>query len=189
MGSGKTTAGRLVAERLGRPFIDSDEQVEARSGRTVAEIFAADGEPAFRSLEAGVLAGALTAPEASVIAAAGGVVLDPANRALLRDGATVVWLRVGASVVHDRIQRSGDDHRPLLADDPAAVLQQMAEDREPLYREVADLTIDVDHLAPAAVADQILTALPRSGGSGRDGATDASARTGGAAARTGGGQP
>ena len=102
MGSGKTTVGRLVAQRLGRRFVDSDEQVEARAGRTVREIFEAEGEAAFRALEAGALAEALAAPEPAVVAAAGGVVLDPGNRRALREAATVVWLRAGPGVLASR---------------------------------------------------------------------------------------
>lgn len=158
MGSGKSTVGRLVAERLGRPFIDSDQQVEARTGRTVAEIFRSDGEAAFRRVESDVLADAAAAPEPSVIAAAGGIVLDPANRALLRSAGTVVWLRLSPEAAAERLRRSGDTHRPLLDEDPDTVLRQMAGDRGPLYEEVADLTFDVDDMTPADLAGAILDA-------------------------------
>ncbi|MBW3580623.1 MAG: shikimate kinase [Actinobacteria bacterium] len=140
MGSGKTSVGRLVARRLGRAFLDSDEQIEARTGRTVREIFEVDGEATFRALEADVLADALARPEAAVIAAAGGVVLDADNRRRLRDQATVVWLRADPEVLAARV-RSGD-HRPLLTHDPLAVLERMETARGPLYREVADHVVD-----------------------------------------------
>jgi shikimate kinase len=158
MGSGKSTVGRLVADRLGRPFIDSDQQVEAQTGRTVAEIFRTDGEAAFRRIEADVLADAVASPEASVIAAAGGTVLDAANRVLLRSAGTVVWLRLSPETAIERLRRSGDTHRPLLDDDPDTVLRQMAAHREPLYQEVADLTLDVDDVTPADLAGAILDA-------------------------------
>ena len=90
MGSGKTTVGRLVAERLDRPFLDSDEVIEARTGRTVREIFATDGEPAFRALEADVLAEALGTAPPAVVAAAGGTVLAEANRVAMRGAGLVV---------------------------------------------------------------------------------------------------
>lgn len=140
MGSGKTSVGRLVARRLGRAFLDSDEQVEARTGRTVREIFEVDGEATFRALEADVLADALARPEPAVIAAAGGVVLDADNRRRLRDQATVVWLHAEPEVLAARV-RSGD-HRPLLTHDPLAVLERMETARAPLYREVADHVVD-----------------------------------------------
>ncbi len=145
MGSGKTSVGRLVAQRLGRPFLDSDAQVEARTGRTVREIFETEGlgEAAFRALEAEALAEALARPEPSVIAAAGGVVLDPSNRARLRALATVVWLRAHPAVLAARVTTG--EHRPLLGDDPLEVLERMDDERRRLYQEVADgRQVDVD---------------------------------------------
>jgi shikimate kinase len=159
MGSGKTTVGRRLAARWSVPFLDSDEQVEARTGRTVADIFRTDGEPAFRRLEAEALAAALRAEPAGVIAAAGGVVLDAGNRALLASSGTVVWLRADAAVLLARIGAAGDDHRPLLDDDPATVLDRMARDRTELYAEVADLVIDVDHRTPTQVAGMVEAAV------------------------------
>ena len=157
MGSGKTTVGRLVAQRLGRPFFDSDEQVEARAGRTVREIFETDGEAAFRTLEAGALAEALAAPEPVVVAAAGGVVLDPGNRRALREGATVVWLRAEPAVLAKRV-RPGD-HRPLLAHDASGVLTRMEAEREPLYLEVADHVVDVGRAPVARIVESVLEAV------------------------------
>ncbi len=154
MGSGKTSVGRVVARRLGRAFLDSDEQVEARTGRTVREIFETDGEPAFRKLEAEVLAEALARPEPAVVAAAGGVVLEAGNRRRLRDQATVVWLRAEPEVLVTRV-RPGD-HRPLLAADPLAVLKGMERAREPLYRDVADRVVDVGHIPVAEVVESVL---------------------------------
>ncbi len=158
MGSGKTSVGRLVAQRLGRRFVDSDAQVEARAGRTVRAIFESDGEAAFRTLEADALAEALAAPEPVVVAAAGGVVLDPENRRRLREGATVVWLRAEPAVLATRV-RTGD-HRPLLAGDGLGVLRRMDEDRAGLYAEVADHVVDV---GPAPVAEVVESVLERIG--------------------------
>jgi shikimate kinase len=155
MGSGKSTVGRLLAARLQRPFFDSDEMVEARTGRTVREIFQTDGEAAYRPLETDALLAALDAPQPAVIAAAGGVVLSPVNReALRRQAAEVVWLRAAPGLLVDRALRQ--DHRPLLEHDPAATMAQMAADRTCLYAEVADRIVDIDELTPDQVADRVL---------------------------------
>lgn len=143
MGSGKSTVGRVLADRLGRPLHDSDSMIEERTGRTVREIFQAEGEPAFRALETEALADALASDVPCVIAAAGGVVLAQRNREMLKaSGAKVVWLAADPAVLVDRV-RTGV-HRPALDDDPAGTLARMQRDREPLYREVADLVITVD---------------------------------------------
>lgn len=158
MGSGKTTVGRRVAQRLGRPFLDSDAQVEARTGRTVAEIWRADGEPAFRKLETEALADALANEEPSVIAAAGGVVISDENRRLLKDHAgTVVWLRARPEILAGRARHG--THRPLLDEDPVGTMRRLEEARRPLYEEVADSVIDVEHLSPGGVVDRVLGAM------------------------------
>ena len=154
-GSGKTTVGRLAAERLGRTFVDTDAEIEHRTGRTVRAIFAEDGEPAFRDLEAKVLADCLAGDEPTVIAAAGGAVLRDENRECLRRArARVVWLCAGPSAVLERV-RSGS-HRPLLDDDPEAVLQRMWDMREPLYREVADAIVGVEGRTLGEVLEAVL---------------------------------
>ncbi len=157
MGSGKTSVGRQLAERLGRPFLDSDAQVEARTGSTVREIFETEGlgEAAFRVLEAEALAHALADPVPSVIAAAGGVVLDSANRARLRATATVVWLRAEPAVLATRV--TGGVHRPLLGHDPRTVLEQMHRERRALYEEVAEgRQVDVGTHSVSAAVDAVL---------------------------------
>jgi len=155
MGTGKTTVGRVLAERLGRELLDSDQVIEAATGRTVREIFAADGEAAFRALESAALVEALARRPPVVIAAAGGVVLSADNRAALRDApARVIWLRADPALLAERV-RSGT-HRPLLDDDPLAALHAMNEVREPLYREVADAVVTVDGRSVAEVVDAVL---------------------------------
>ncbi len=163
MGSGKTTVGRATARRLGWEFCDSDQQVELRAGRTVAEIWREEGEPAFRRLEKEALEEALagTAERPVVIAAAGGTVLDPANRALLRRHPPVVWLRARPETLVRRIEAGHGTHRPLLDDDPAGALRTLDAEREPCYREVADAVIDVDRLPRHQVVDRVV-ALARS---------------------------
>ena len=149
MGAGKSTVGRGLAAHRGWDFVDSDADIEARTGRTVAEIWAADGEPAFRRLESEALAEALASERPAVVAAAGGVVLDAANRARLRDCESVVWLRARPGTLVSRV--ASGTHRPLLDSDPEAVLTRLVAEREPLYAEVADVTVDVDGLAPEQV--------------------------------------
>lgn len=158
MGAGKTTVGRLVARRLGWRYSDSDDMVEASTGHTVAELWEAGGEPRFRREEARVLAEALAGDEQAVVAVAGGAVLDPANRALLRRSGTVVWLRAAVPTLVRRVG-AGRDHRPLLAGDPAGNLARLDEVRRPLYAEVADAVVDVDGLRPDAVAAEVLAVL------------------------------
>ncbi len=162
MGSGKTTVGRIVAERLGWPFSDSDELVEARTGRTVRQISYDEGVAAYRVHETQVLLDALAETAPSVIAAAGGVVLSPTNRATLcAADATVVWLKVDPLLLVDRVASAG--HRPLLDDDPAGTLQQMFREREHLYREVADAVVDVDGHDVTDVVDAVLEAVGAAG--------------------------
>jgi shikimate kinase len=155
MGSGKTTVGRIVADRLGRRVIDSDAVIERLTGRTVREIFADDGEEAFRSFETAALLDALATTEPAVIAAAGGVVLRAENReALKRANAKVVWLCATPALLVDRVTSGG--HRPLLDDDPAGTLQRMYETRQSLYREVADVIVLVDNRTPNEVVEAVM---------------------------------
>lgn len=145
MGSGKTTVGRRLAARLGRPFVDADEALEATAGRPIAEVFATQGEPGFRAMEARVLATLLEDPEPTVVASGGGVVLEPENRARLGgDDVTVVWLDASPAFLASRIERKA--HRPLLAVDrsPREVLEELHAQRAPLYAEVADLVVGVE---------------------------------------------
>jgi shikimate kinase len=155
MGSGKTTVGRIVADRLGRRVIDSDAVIERLTGRTVREIFAEDGEDAFRAFETAALLDALATTEPAVIAAAGGVVLRAENReALKQANAKVVWLCATPSLLVDRVTSGG--HRPLLDDDPAGTLQRMYETRQSLYREVADAIVLVDNRTPNEVVEAVM---------------------------------
>lgn len=156
MGCGKTTTGALVARRLGWDYRDSDADVEALTGRTVPEIFATDGEAAFRRAESEVLAAACTGERPAVVAVAGGAVLSPDNRSLIRGCGTVVWLRAEP---HKLAERVGDGAgRPLLEGDKDATMARLLTERAPYYAEVADAVIDVGDLTPDQVADRVLAA-------------------------------
>ena len=156
MGAGKTTVGQAVADRLGWAFLDSDRQVEARAGRTVVEIWRDEGEVGFRHLEAEALADAVVWAETrpAVVAAAGGVVLDPRNRALLLRHPPVVWLRAALDTLVARV--GAGQGRPLLAAGPREALARLMAERYPLYEEVAGAVVDVDHLAPDEVVERVL---------------------------------
>jgi shikimate kinase len=158
MGVGKTTVGRILAERLGRELVDSDLRIEALTGRTVKQILAGGGVTELRRFEAAALFDALDDIEPRVIAAAGGVVLDADHRRRLVDAdADVVWLTGDPEVLAPRTETRG--HRPWLDDDPVGTLQRMDADRAPLYREVADATVAIDGLTPEQVADRVLESL------------------------------
>ena len=147
MGAGKTTVGRLLAQRLGGAFVDTDIAIEERTTATVAEIFAASGEDAFRALERDVVAEALSS-DAAVVALGGGALEDPATRAAVT-ASTVVHLDVGAA---EALRRVGHDPgRPLLAGDPAALHAR----RRPLYEQVARLTLATEGKSPEDVAAEI----------------------------------
>ena len=153
MGAGKTSVGERLARRRGWPVFDSDRQVEAMVGRTVADIWLADGEQGFRSLEARVLADALASTSPAVISAAGGTVLDPANRRLLCMHTPVVWLRAEVGTLVRRL--GAGTGRPLLAGDVAAAVARLDAQRRPLYAEVAEVTVGVDRLTFDEVVDRI----------------------------------
>ena len=154
MGVGKTTVGSLLAERLGWSYFDSDAQVMAATGRTVPELFAEQGEAAFRAEEARVLAEALGGDVPVVVSAAGGVVLSAENRGLIGASGTVVWLRADPGVLARRV--GSGEGRPLLDGDPAAALHHLDEVRRPLYASLASVVVDVDDLSPTDVVDRVL---------------------------------
>jgi shikimate kinase len=157
MGAGKTTVGRLVALDRLWGYFDSDAEVEADSGMTVPELFAAQGEVAFRDAESRALARACASAHSCVVSVAGGAVLRAENRALIVASGSVIWLRAQVATLVGRV---GDGAgRPLLDGDPLTTLTALEAIRRPLYAEVADLTIDVDDRAPSAVASEILEAV------------------------------
>ncbi len=141
MGAGKTTVGRKVARLISQPFVDADVELEDRTGRSVANWFA-DGEDAFRSAEADLLASLLAAEVPLVIGAGGGVVVRSDNRARLSDGAVaVVYLHGRPAFLASRARVKA--HRPLLTGDPVEVFERMYAERDGWYREVADTVVEV----------------------------------------------
>ncbi|KJY38911.1 shikimate kinase [Streptomyces sp. NRRL S-495] len=154
-GSGKSTVGQVVAERLGVGFRDTDADIEARAGKPIPDIFVDEGEPHFRKLEeAAVRAAAGT--HAGVLALGGGAVMAGPTRELLRD-LPVVFLEVPLA---DAVKRVGlDAPRPLLAVNPRARWRELMEARRPLYLEVATAVVDTAGRTPEQVADAVLEAL------------------------------
>lgn len=160
MGTGKTTVGRICAQRLGRPFVDTDDLIEDSAGRSVGRIWSEDGEPAFRALEADAVARACGTAEPAVISCGGGAVLDPRNRQTIRACGYVAWLDAAPASIADRV---GDERgRPLLGaagdEAPVDVITRLASARQAAYADVADARIETDALAAEEVADVVLAA-------------------------------
>lgn len=153
MGSGKSSVGRALAGRTGLPLHDTDRIVAARFGLTIAAIFAQHGEAKFRACETDVLAG--FARTAAVIVTGGGIVLTSANRSILRGLGLVVNLLADEETLFSRVSRRSN--RPLLqTENPRETLRELLRVRGPLYREVADLTVDTSHLTHEEVVDAVL---------------------------------
>ncbi len=159
MGSGKTAVGKQLARRLGMAFVDSDAEIETRTGVDIAYIFEREGEEGFRIRERDVI-DELTSAAGIVLATGGGAILMPVNRERLAARGTVVFLDTTIEQQLARTARSR--HRPLLAtQDRRARLEELARIREPLYRSIAAITIRTDGRAPAAVAGDIEQSLGR----------------------------
>lgn len=139
-GAGKTTVGRQLARRLQRSFVDADHEIEARTGVRIPLIFDIEGEQGFRDRESKVIA-ELADQANLIVATGGGAVLRPENRALLKQGGTVVYIRAVPNLLFERTRL--DPNRPLLqVADPLKKLEELFAQRDPLYREVADVVID-----------------------------------------------
>ena len=154
-GSGKTTVGTLLAERLGVGFRDTDHDIELVEGKPVADIFVDSGEPYFRDLEREAVELALREHD-GVLALGGGAVLDQGTRALLVAQPTV-WLQVGAAAGARRVGL--DVPRPVLLGNVRGRLASLVQERAPLYAEVARLTVDTDNRTPEQVVDEIVAGL------------------------------
>lgn len=157
MGAGKTTIGRALAQRLRRPFVDTDRVLVERTGVPIATIFEIEGEPGFRRRESALLAEMAREP-GRVVATGGGIVLDPANREVMRTHGTVLYLRARLDSLWERVRH--DTTRPLLAtEQPREKLAQLMEERDPLYRDAAHLIVDTGPQSAASLVGRIVTAL------------------------------
>ncbi|MFC0849440.1 shikimate kinase [Streptomyces noboritoensis] len=155
MGSGKSTVGALLAERLGAPYRDTDADIVAAQGREIADIFVDEGEPHFRELEREAVRAAV-AEHSGVLALGGGAVLDASTRALL-SGLPVVYLSMD---VEEAVKRVGlNTARPLLAVNPRRQWRELMEARRHLYTEVARVVVETDGRTPEEVAQAVLDAL------------------------------
>jgi shikimate kinase len=153
-GCGKSTIGRQLARTRQLPFLDSDHEIERFLGCSIREFFEREGEPAFRDVEERVVREALTAPLARVIATGGGSVLRPANRAVMKAHAVVVYLHTQPEELARRLGR--DTARPLLqVADPRQRLRELYATRDPLYREAADIVVDTSHKSAAMLVSLI----------------------------------
>jgi len=154
MGAGKSTVGRHLARALHKRFYDSDREIEERTGADIPLIFELEGEAGFRKRESRMLE-VLTGLEGVVLATGGGAVLDPASRSRLVTHGFVVYLSAPLELLLERTTR--DRSRPLLeTDDPRARLEQILVERDPIYREMADMIITTSHRNPRHVARDIV---------------------------------
>jgi len=152
MGTGKTTVGRIVTEQLRFDFLDTDDLIQTRAGRTIADIFAKDGEPAFRTLERQVVE-ELSTRKQTVISTGGGLPTNPENLARLKTFALVVCLWSSPEKIWERVRNQS--HRPLLHDpDPQKKIRGLLAVRAPFYRQ-ADVLINTDQRSAREVAQQI----------------------------------
>jgi len=159
--TGKTTLGRLLAERLGWEWIDADVEIERKAGKSIARIFADDGEPAFRDLEAAVIA-ELCRRQRLVLAAGGGAPLREESRRAMRHSGRVVWLVAQPETILTRMSadQTTAGRRPNLTDrDPLEEIIHLLGRREPIYRESAHLVVDTEGKSPERLVDEILQRL------------------------------
>lgn len=159
-GSGKTTVASLLAARLGWPWLDADQVLETRAGRSIRAIFAEDGELRFRELETEILA-ELCHPPQRVVATGGGVILNPLNRQRLRQAGKVIWLAAEPETLAQRVLRDATtaERRPDLSVGGLAEIREVLRTREPLYRECAHAIVDTTGRTAEQVTDEILAFL------------------------------
>lgn len=165
-GTGKTAVAPLLARRLGWQWVDADVEIEQVAGKSIARIFAEDGEPAFRNQESAVLS-ALTQRHHVVIACGGGAVLREENRRRLASGGKVVWLRASLETILRRVQSDATTaaRRPnLTSQGGEAEVRHLLAERSPLYQQCADLGVTTDDKTPQQVVDEIVLGLREQSG-------------------------
>jgi shikimate kinase len=171
MGAGKTTVGRALAKRLNKRFIDSDHEIEARTGVSIPVIFEIEGEASFRQREVEVIRD-LTGKTDIVMATGGGAILKQENRELLKSRGTVIYLRASVNSILQRT--SHDKNRPLLQTaDPRQRIEQLAREREPYYMEVAHFVIETGRPNVQSLVQNILTQLELASNTAPDAASNA----------------
>ena len=158
MGSGKSTTGRPLAERLGYGFVDADAVIEQVAGCSISEIFQRDGEEEFRNLETQVLR-SISERHSLVVATGGGIVTRSQNWGMMHQG-IVIWLDVERGQLLQRLQKDASQRPLLMGSDPAETVDAILEERRPLYDE-ADLTVVIKSETPEVVADGIIQLLPK----------------------------
>ena len=158
MGAGKSTIGRHLADLLDLPFVDVDSEIESRAGADIQWIFDMEGEQGFRDRECKVLKDLASHDQPQVIATGGGIVLREENRTILRNSGKVIYLSATAEQLFERTRR--DKSRPLLqVEDRRAVIEQLIETRDPLYKQVADMVFPSGSTQPHKLAKKLAEAL------------------------------
>lgn len=159
MGSGKSSVGRMLAKKLGKPFVDTDARIEKKTGKSIERIFKEEGETAFRQTEKDI-ATAISGKVGQVISCGGGMVLDPANVSHLKKHAVLVYLKAAPADIKLRVARSkGKSRRPLLSGTNAAAVDGLLVVRDPIYESSADITLETSGLSVEATAEEIIKRL------------------------------
>lgn len=158
-GTGKSTIGRLLADRLGRPFIDADDLIVDRAGRTIKAIFEESGEPVFRDWEERVLREVANEHPGAILATGGGAILRESNRRLLRSLGLVVWLRAEPEELARRLEadaKARHDRPPLTSAGALQEIRDVLEFRAPLYRATTHVEVETQGKTPAEIVDEVL---------------------------------